>query len=116
VLAVDPGVVDQHVDPAELADDPSDERPGLFGVGDVGLQRQMAGAGKGGQGVLGRPAVGAELDGEGRAPGRELLDHGTADPAGTARDQHHRAVEVHVSACGSSSAGSGRRSRRCRCR
>jgi hypothetical protein len=95
VLLVDAGVVDQHVHPAELGDDPPDQRPGLLGVGQVGRQGQMPVAIKGGQGLVGRPPVGAELDHDRCPAGGELLGHGPADPAGATRDQHHQAVEVH---------------------
>ena len=94
---VDPGVVDQHVDLAEPVDDPPDQRPRLLGVGHVGLHDQVpAPAPERCQGVLGRPPVGPELHHHRGPAGRELPRQGPADPARTARDQHHLALEVRA--------------------
>ena len=62
MLLVDPGVVDQHVDPAELVDDSLDQRPHLLGIGDVSLHDQMPTATECGQGVVGRLVISTELD------------------------------------------------------
>ena len=88
---VDPGVVDQHVDPAQLVHDPRDQRPRLLGVGQVGLGQPVPAGAEPGQGVVGRPPVGAELDDHRGPAGGELLGHGAADPARAARDQRHHA-------------------------
>jgi hypothetical protein len=96
MLLIDPGVVHQHIDSAEAVDDAPDERLRLLGFGDVSRQCQMATARECGEGVVGRSLIGAELDHERRAKGRELLGHGSIDPAGAARDQHDHAVEAHL--------------------
>jgi hypothetical protein len=96
VLLVDAGVVDQHVDPAQLAHDPLDQGARPLGVGQVGLGRPVPAGAEGGQGGLGGPPVGAELDHHRGPAGRELLGHGAADPARAARDQRHLALEVRA--------------------
>jgi hypothetical protein len=96
MLLVDPGVVHQHIDPAELIDDPLDERPHLLRVGKVGLQRQMATARECGNSVVGCLLSNAKLDNERGTARRELLGHGSTDSPGAARDQHHHAFEAHL--------------------
>jgi hypothetical protein len=84
-LGADPGVVDDHVEPAEVAGDPVngpvDRRP----VGDVAGQAEVP--------VAGGPRVEVEHGRAGAAVGQQV-GGGGPDPAGAARDQRHHPVEL----------------------
>jgi hypothetical protein len=93
----DAGVVDEHVDVAELAVDSVDETVQLVPVADV------AGIGEGaaaqGADLRGHRLAGIELaarDGDVRPHGREALGHLVAEPAAPARDQYDLAGHVEI--------------------
>ena len=74
--------------------EPAEVHP--FAARKEALRRQVAAAGEGGQGVVGRLPGGPELDRDRGPLGREPLGHGSTDPPRATRDQHHHAVEAHL--------------------
>jgi hypothetical protein len=60
----DPGVVDEHVDAAEPSGGVVDHRPHRVGVGEVGSDDDVAGAGQGRRDLLGAGAAAGVVHGD----------------------------------------------------
>jgi predicted NBD/HSP70 family sugar kinase len=94
---VDPGVVDQDVQPAQGVGGPLHHRPDGDGVGQVGADSRVAAAGQAGQHLLREPGRIAMMHRHPVAPVGERLRHGPADAARSPRHQDRAPGGRHVS-------------------
>jgi len=94
---VDPGVVDQDVQPAEIGGGPVHHLPYGSGVSQVRADYGVAAARQPGQHLLGQPGRIAVVHRHPVTLASERLRHGPADSAGCPRDQDRAASRPHFS-------------------